>query len=92
MAVRFGIHLRVQTHFPAVTLLLGKMEVGTGYGCASLFWLQKNRPELTNRYSHAGTVQDFLVACLCQLQVPVMSYQNAASWGYLLEDKWEMSK
>ena len=29
-----------------------------------------------------GTIQDLVVAMLCGLDSPVMSVQNAASWGY----------
>lgn len=30
----------------------------------------------------ASTIADFLVAILCDLEVPKMSPQSAASWGY----------
>jgi len=33
-------------------------------------------------YNRAGTVQDFAVAVLCNLDHPIMSVQNAAGWGY----------
>lgn len=54
----------------------------SGYGCATLYWFSKNRPEKLVKYNCSGTVQDFAVALLCNLQKPVMSVQNAASWGY----------
>lgn len=38
--------------------------------------------EKLERYNCAGTVQDFMVAMLANLRKPVMSVQNAASWGY----------
>lgn len=41
-----------------------------------------NRPEKLERFNCAGTVQDFMVAMLANLKRPVMSVQNAASWGY----------
>nr|CAD7453650.1 unnamed protein product [Timema tahoe] len=40
------------------------------------------RPDKLKLFSHAGTVQDLAVAMLCDLKEPVMSVQNAASWGY----------
>lgn len=54
----------------------------SGYGCNTLFWIAKNRPEKLSHFNCAGTVQDFMVAMLCNLKRPVMSIQNAASWGY----------
>ncbi|KAG0726102.1 Sedoheptulokinase [Chionoecetes opilio] len=35
------------------------------------------------RFNRAATIQDFLVCMLCDLNHPVMSLQNAASWGFL---------
>ncbi|XP_005399773.2 PREDICTED: sedoheptulokinase isoform X1 [Chinchilla lanigera] len=58
------------------------LSVATGFGCATIFWLLKNSPELLQSYSAAGTIQDYVVAMLCGLQRPLMSDQNAASWGY----------
>ncbi|KAK9503822.1 hypothetical protein O3M35_010297 [Rhynocoris fuscipes] len=54
----------------------------SGYGCTTLFWLAKNRPEKLEKFNCAGTIQDFVVAMLCNLKKPIMSVQNAASWGY----------
>uniref|UniRef100_A0A1B6CE92 Carbohydrate kinase FGGY N-terminal domain-containing protein n=3 Tax=Clastoptera arizonana TaxID=38151 RepID=A0A1B6CE92_9HEMI len=54
----------------------------SGYGCNTLFWLAKYRPEKFSRFNCAGTVQDFMVAMVCNLVKPIMSVQNAASWGY----------
>lgn len=34
------------------------------------------------KFNCAGTIQDFAVAMLCNLNDPIMSIQNAASWGY----------
>lgn len=64
----------------------------SGYGCSTLFWMSKNRPEKLNKFNCAGTVQDFAVAMLCNLMKPVMSVQNAASWGYfnLSSNKWNI--
>lgn len=48
------------------------------------------RPEKLKKYNCAGTIQDFAVAMLCNLDKPVMSVQNAASWGYFdcINDVW----
>ena len=58
------------------------LRIASGYGCATLLWKLKNEPEELSLYSCAGTIQDFLVSMLCDLESPVMSIQNAASWGY----------
>uniref|UniRef100_A0A8D9F7G0 Sedoheptulokinase n=1 Tax=Cacopsylla melanoneura TaxID=428564 RepID=A0A8D9F7G0_9HEMI len=54
----------------------------TGYGINTLLWLLDHQPDAVTGYTHAATIQDFIVAMLCDLQAPVMSNQNAASWGY----------
>ena len=41
-----------------------------------------NCPELLKPYDVAGTIQDYVVAMLCGWSRPLMSDQNAASWGY----------
>ncbi|KAM7333792.1 hypothetical protein ACRRTK_007112 [Alexandromys fortis] len=58
------------------------LSVATGFGCATIFWLLKNSPEFLKSYDAAGTIQDYVVAMLCGLPRPLMSDQNAASWGY----------
>lgn len=40
------------------------------------------RPEKLEKYNCASTIHDFAVAMLCNLDKPIMSVQNAASWGY----------
>lgn len=54
----------------------------SGYGCATLLWMLKHKPDKLKTFNCSATVQDFIVAMLCDLQKPVMSDQNAASWGY----------
>nr|CAD7585988.1 unnamed protein product [Timema genevievae] len=54
----------------------------SGYGVPTLFWIARHKPDKLKLFSHAGTVQDLAVAMLCDLKEPVMSVQNAASWGY----------
>ncbi|XP_015994334.2 sedoheptulokinase [Rousettus aegyptiacus] len=58
------------------------LNVATGFGCATIFWLLKNSPEFLKSYDAAGTIHDYVVAMLCGLPRPLMSDQNAASWGY----------
>ncbi|XP_032125959.1 sedoheptulokinase isoform X2 [Sapajus apella] len=58
------------------------LSVATGFGCATIFWLLKNCPEFLKPYDAAGTIHDYVVAMLCGLPRPLMSDQNAASWGY----------
>ncbi|XP_066289726.1 sedoheptulokinase-like [Branchiostoma lanceolatum] len=58
------------------------LPVATGNGCATLLWLARHMPEALEGFDRAGTVMDYLVAMLCGMELPVMSVQNAASWGY----------
>lgn len=58
------------------------LRLASGHGCPSIFWLKRHRPGFLKDYDCAGTIQDFVVAMLCGLARPVMSPQNAASWGY----------
>ncbi|KAM3936370.1 sedoheptulokinase isoform 2-T2 [Leptodactylus fuscus] len=58
------------------------LNVASGFGCTTIFWYLKNRPEFLQQYDAAGTIQDYVVSMLCGLQKPLMSVQNAASWGY----------
>ncbi|XP_058803271.1 sedoheptulokinase-like isoform X2 [Phymastichus coffea] len=63
----------------------------TGYGCATLFWFAKNKPEKLEKYARCGTVQDLVVSLLCGSDEVKMSTQSAASWGYFLteEKRWD---
>lgn len=65
--------------------------ISTGFGCASLFWLQRNHPSFLERFDCAGTIVDFIVCVLCQMDKPRMSSHNAVSWGYFHADNmtWE---
>lgn len=58
------------------------LKLFSGYGCATLFWFSRHKPEKFERFQCVGTVQDFAVAMLCNLKKPIMSVQNAALWGY----------
>lgn len=81
----------------------GLAPVSTGYGCASLFWLQRNRPEVLKSFTRAGTIMDLVVWGLCRKSAKkngagkeecgdhtvVMSSQNATSWGYYGNGQWQ---
>lgn len=58
------------------------MSVATGFGCATIFWYKINRPQFLSGFNVAGTIQDYVVSMLCNLDNCVMTAQNAASWGY----------
>jgi len=58
------------------------LRFATGFGCCTLFWLVRHEPGSVEQYRCAGTVQDLLATMLCGLERPLMSTQNAASWGY----------
>ena len=66
--------------------------ISTGFGCASIFWLQRYYPTLLGKFDCAGTVMDFIVCMLCGLIKPFMSSHNAVSWGYFDPDgmTWEL--
>ncbi|KAF7206642.1 sedoheptulokinase [Nothobranchius furzeri] len=58
------------------------LSVATGFGCATIFWYMKHRPEFLEEFTVAGTIQDYVVSMLCGLERCVMTPQNAASWGF----------
>ena len=61
---------------------LSHLRLASGHGCATLFWLSRERPDTLAKYDRAATIQDLVVAMICELDIPVMSVHNAASWGY----------
>uniref|UniRef100_A0A8C4STC3 Sedoheptulokinase n=1 Tax=Erpetoichthys calabaricus TaxID=27687 RepID=A0A8C4STC3_ERPCA len=68
------------------------LSLASGFGCATIFWILKNRPDVLKMFSSAGTIQDYVVAMLCNQERPLMSVQNAASWGYFntQKRKWNL--
>ncbi|KAK2828779.1 hypothetical protein Q5P01_019813 [Channa striata] len=58
------------------------LRIATGFGCATIFWYMRNRPEFLSDFTVAGTIQDYVVSMLCGLEGCVMTPQNAASWGF----------
>ncbi|RDD42892.1 Sedoheptulokinase [Trichoplax sp. H2] len=83
---------RCDTHFlQSLPSSQSTVKIATGFGCATLFWLLKNRPQLIGQFDRASTIQDFLVCILCHTNKVVMSGQNATSWGYFdpIRNCWE---
>lgn len=70
------------------------LRLSTGQGCATLFWLQRHRPDFLAKFDQVGTIADYVVAMICGLDKPVMSVQSAASWGYYntVNDQWNLDK
>ncbi|XP_033226647.1 sedoheptulokinase-like isoform X2 [Belonocnema kinseyi] len=68
------------------------LSLHTGFGCATLFWFSRNKPEKLAKYDRCGTIQDLAVSLLCENNEVTMSTQNAASWGYYLaeENEWDL--
>lgn len=58
------------------------LSLATGFGCVTIFWFLKHRPEFLEGFTAAGTIQDYVVSALCGSERCVMTPQNAASWGY----------
>ncbi|XP_034033398.1 sedoheptulokinase isoform X2 [Thalassophryne amazonica] len=58
------------------------LSIATGFGCATIFWYTKHRPEFLQDFTAAGTIQDYVVSMLCGLDGCKMTAQNAASWGF----------
>uniref|UniRef100_UPI0037E80944 sedoheptulokinase n=1 Tax=Semicossyphus pulcher TaxID=241346 RepID=UPI0037E80944 len=58
------------------------LSLATGFGCATIFWYMRHRPEFLEDFTVAGTIQDYVVSMLCGLDECVMTPQNAASWGF----------
>ncbi|NWX97896.1 SHPK Sedoheptulokinase, partial [Nothoprocta ornata] len=58
------------------------ISLAKGFGCATVYWYLKKSPDFLKSYDAAGTIHDYVVAMLCDLKKPLMSDQNAASWGY----------
>ena len=71
-----------------------KLPVASGFGCATLFWLQRHRPEIVDKYDSAGTVMDLVVSYLCCTSQVYISTQNACSWGFYDSEskEWEIEK
>ncbi|XP_022705113.1 sedoheptulokinase-like isoform X2 [Varroa jacobsoni] len=62
-----------------------------GFGCATLFWLLR-KGDLLQDFECVGTIQDLMVAMLTGLNKPVMTPQNAASFGYfdVETNQWDL--
>ena len=60
------------------------LRVASGYGCVTYLWLLQNQHHFLaeKQFDCAGTIMDFVVAAICDLERPVTSDQLAASFGY----------
>ncbi|XP_050437209.1 sedoheptulokinase-like isoform X2 [Adelges cooleyi] len=58
------------------------LNIYSGYGCSTIFWLNENQINELNKYKYCGTIQDLIVSILCNREDSIMSTHNAASWGY----------
>lgn len=60
----------------------------TGFACATLFWLQRQRPTFLAGFDRCGTIMDLVVCLLLGLDRPITSPQVATSMGYYW-DGWD---
>lgn len=75
-----------------------RVPLSSGYGCATLTWLQQYKPGTINSFDKAGTIMDLVIWRLCSAydekenQPVLMSAQNAVSWGYFDASRmqWEL--
>ena len=59
------------------------LRLSSGYGCATLFWILQNQPDMMKDYDRCGTPMDFMVTMFTNNADQVKtSNQLAASWGY----------
>ena len=56
--------------------------IRSGFGCATLAWLQRHQPATVKSFDAAGTIMDLLVCALTASPTVKMSTHLAASWGY----------
>jgi len=76
---------------PASQTVLPYGQVASGFGCASLFWLLRNKPGYISHFSSAGTIQDLLVVLLTGNSNVTMTDHNAHSWGFFdpIKTEWQ---
>lgn len=58
-------------------------KVSSGFGCATLFWLKRFKPDYLNQFDRCGTIMDWFVCLLCRLNIVSISIHNAHAWAYL---------
>ena len=89
------IYLKYYSHVPASlpTPSNSRQPIATGHGCATLYWLANNQPDVCGRsnYIYCGTIMDLLTFCLCDLNQNLTSDQLAASFGYFnnISQEWD---
>ena len=69
-------------------------KIASGFGVATIFWFLKYQKEFLVDFDQSGTIMDFIIMVICNLDHPVQSVQNAYSYGYfdLLNKTWNVSK
>ena len=67
--------------------------ISTGYGTATLAWLNAHQRSEITRYDTSGTIMDLVVCGLTGTRRPSMSTHNAVSWGYynVQSNSWDVS-
>jgi len=68
--------------------------LSTGYGIATMIWLNKNNANPTDEFDYCGTIMDFIVWMFTQCEAVVTSSHNACSWGYydIESSQWEVEQ
>ncbi|XP_028414121.1 sedoheptulokinase-like isoform X2 [Dendronephthya gigantea] len=84
---------RCSTEFLS-SLPKSSLSLYSGFGCATLFWLQRHQPDFVSQFDSAGTIMDLVVSYLCSSNGVYISTQNACSWGYydIEKQEWEIEK
>lgn len=67
---------------PSLPVLSGS-QLSSGFGLASLAWIQRHSPQDESAFDHAGTIGDLVAYLLTASRVHAMDQTNAASWGWL---------
>lgn len=70
------------TYLESLPKPVSHLSLNSGYGCATTFWLIHNKPDYLQHFDRCGTVMDFIVAMILDLDSPIMTDQNAGSFGY----------
>ena len=67
--------------------------ISTGYGTATLAWLNAHQHSEISRFDTSGTIMDLVVCGLAGMSRPSMSTHNAVSWGYydVQSKSWDVS-
>lgn len=67
----------------------GLRNIHPGYGVVTLAWLATYQDDILSQFSHSGTIMDFVVSCMCDLDEPAMDPTNASSWGFFDSENYD---